>query len=125
MVFPREGYGINNREIDVDSVLRIQAEYKNNRCNIRAQARPFLTVPFMAGGRGNPDVESNLLYAEQVRTGKECGTVTEQAFDGAFIPMIPTMARNVQNPNNLITEVASPGWIRGGMPSREYMRGGE
>jgi hypothetical protein len=123
MVYPREGYGINNRAVDVDSILRIQSEYKSNRCNIRAQARPFLTVPYMAGGRGNPDVESTLLLSEQVRNGKECGTVTEKAFDGAFTPMIPTMAQNVQNPVNLITEVAAPGWIRGGLPSREYMRG--
>jgi hypothetical protein len=125
MVYPREGYGLNNRVIDVDSILRQQADYKNNRCNIRAQSRPFLTVPYMAGGMGNTDVESTLLMPEQVRTGKECGTVTEQAFDGAFIPMIPTVAKNIQNPANLISEVASPGWIRGGLSSREYMRGGQ
>jgi hypothetical protein len=125
MVYPREGYGLNNRAIDVDSILRLQSDFKNNRCNIRAQARPFLTVPFMAGGRGNPDVESSLLLSEQVRNGKECGTVTEQAFDGVFTPMIPMMAQNIQNPANLITEVAAPGWIRGGIPSREYMRGNE
>jgi hypothetical protein len=125
MLYPRDGYGYNNNSINVDSILRLQGEYKNNRCNIRAQARPFLTVPFMAGGMGNTDVESSLLMSEQVRAGKECGTVTEQAFDGAFIPMIPTLAKNVQNPENLIPEVASPGWIRGGLSSREYMRGGE
>jgi hypothetical protein len=125
MVFPREGYGLNNRAIDVDSILRLQAEFKNNRCNIRAQARPFLTVPFMAGGMGNTDIESSLLMSEQIRAGKECGTVTEQSFDNVFTPMIPTLAQNIQNPANLIPEVATPGWIRGGLSSREYMRGGE
>lgn len=125
MVFPREGYGLNNRAIDVDSILRLQAEYKNNRCNIRAQSRPFLTIPFMAGGLGNTDIESSLLLSEQVRAGKECGTITEKAFDNAFTPMIPTLAENIQNPANLIPEVATPGWIRGGLSSREYMRGQE
>ena len=122
LIYPREGYGYNNAAIDSDSVLRNQPEFKNNRCLIRSQARPFLGVPYMGGGRGNADVESLLLHSEQVRVGKECGTVTEQQFDGVFTPMIPNLRDNIQNPNNLITEDASPGWIRGGLPSRSYIR---
>jgi hypothetical protein len=122
MVFQREGYGYNNKAIDADSVLRNQPEFKNNRCNIRAQARPFTTVPYMGGGRGNPDVESLLLHSEQVRQGKECGTVTEQQFDNVFVPLIPTVKDNIQNPKNLVEEVAASGWVRGGLPSRAYIR---
>lgn len=62
LIYPREGYGLNNRSIDADSILRNQPEFKNNRCIIRNQARPFSTVPYMGGGRGNPDVESLLLH---------------------------------------------------------------
>jgi hypothetical protein len=113
IVYPREGFGFNNKEIDADSVLRNQPEFKNNRCNIRPQARPFTTVP---------DVESLLLHAEQVRQGKECGTVTEQQFDGIFVPLIPTVKDNIQNPKNLVQEVAASGWVRGGLPSRAYIR---
>ena len=122
MLYPREGFGLNNASIDSDSVLRNQPEFKSNRCLIRAQARPFLSVPYMGGGRGNPDVESLLLHSEQVREGKECGTITEMGFDGVFTPMIPNLKENIQNSNNLITEDASPGWIRGGLPSRAYIR---
>lgn len=122
LIYPREGYGYNNAAIDADSFMRNQPEFKSNRCNIRSQARPFLTVPFMAGGRGNPDVESLLLHSEQVRVGKECGTVTETAFDGVFTPMISSLKQNIQNPKHLIPEVAAGGWIRGGIPSREYIR---
>jgi hypothetical protein len=122
MLYPREGFGLNNASIDSDSVLRNQPEFKSNRCLIRAQARPFLSVPYMGGGRGNPDVESLLLHSEQVREGKECGTITEMGFDGVFTPMIPNLKENIQNANNLITEDASPGWIRGGLPSRAYIR---
>lgn len=121
IVYPREGFGLNNKSIDADSVLRNQPEFKNNRCNIRAQARPFLTVPFMGGGRGNPDVESILTHSEQVRQGKEAGTVTEKQFD-TFVPLIPSIRDNIQNPKNLINEVADAGWVRGGLPSRSYIR---
>ena len=52
LIYPREGYGLNNKSIDADSILRNQPEFKNNRCIIRNQARPFMTVPYMGGGRG-------------------------------------------------------------------------
>jgi hypothetical protein len=122
LIYPREGYGLNNRSIDADSILRNQPEFKNNRCIIRNQARPFATVPYMGGGRGNPDVESLLLHSEQVRQGKECGTVTEEFFDQQYTPLIQTVKENIQNPKNLVPEVAANGWIRGGIPSRSYIR---
>jgi hypothetical protein len=122
LIYPKEGYGYNNKEIDVDSVLRNQPEFKNNRCNIRPQARPFLSVPYMGTGRGNPDVESLLLHSEQVRQGKECGTVTEEFFTQQYTPLIPTVKQNIQNPKNLVPEVAAPGWIHGGIPTRSYIR---
>jgi hypothetical protein len=122
LIYPREGYGFNNKAIDADSILRNQPEFKNNRCIIRSQARPFLSVPYMGTGRGNPDVESLLLHSEQVRQGKECGTVTEETFEGQYTPLIPSVKENIQNPKNLVPEVAANGWIRGGIPSRSYIR---
>jgi hypothetical protein len=76
----------------------------------------------MGTGRGNADVESMLIHSEQVRQGKECGTVTEQAFDGVFEPLIKPVRENIQKPEHLVTEVAAKGWIRGGIPSRQYLR---
>ena len=122
LIYPREGYGLNNKSIDADSILRNQPQYKNNRCIIRAQARPFSTVPYMGGGRGNADVETLLQHSEQVRQGKECGTVTEEFFTQQYTPLIPSVKANIQNPKNLVPEVAASGWIRGGIPSRSYIR---
>lgn len=122
LMYPREGFGLNNAKVDSDSMLRNETSFKSNRCQIRAQARPFLTVPFMGGGRGNPDVESLLIHSEQVRQLKECGTVTEQPFTQVFTPLVPKLAAEIQNPKNLVPEVAAAGWIRGGIPSRAYMR---
>jgi hypothetical protein len=76
----------------------------------------------MGTGRGNSDVESLLIHSEQVRQGKECGTVTEQSFDGVFEPLIKNVRENIQNPQHLVTEVAAKGWVRGGIPSRQYLR---
>lgn len=122
LIYPREGYGWNNASIDADSVIRNQPGFKNNRCQTRAQARPFLSVPYMAGGRGNQDLETLLQHSEQVRMGKECGTVTEQFFPQQFTPMIPILKDNIQRPSNLVEEVAAPGWIHGGIPTRSYLR---
>ena len=76
----------------------------------------------MGTGRGNSDVESMLLHPEQVRQGKECGTITEQSFDGVFEPLIQTVRDNIQKPEHLVQEAAANGWIRGGIPSRAYVR---
>lgn len=122
VTYAREGYGSNNADIDYESMLKNQPEFKNNRTLIRSQARPFLSVPFMGTGRGNSDVESMLLHSEQVRQGKECGTVTETSFDGVFEPLIKVVRDNIQDPKHLVTEVAANGWIRGGLPSRAYAR---
>jgi hypothetical protein len=122
LIYPREGYGYNNASIDADSILRNQIAFKNNRCLIRPQSRPFLSVPYMAGGNPSRDVESLLLHSEQVRMGKECGTVTEQFFPQQYTPMIPILRENVQNPKNLVPEVAASGWVHGGIPTRSYLR---
>ncbi len=36
--------------------------------------------------------------------------------------MIPSVADTISNPANLVEGVASRGWIRGGLPSRELVR---
>jgi hypothetical protein len=119
----REGFGYNNREIDNDSRLRNDAtQAGRQRCPLHVQSRPFATVPFMGNGRGNPDVESSLIYAEFARVERPCGTVTETFFDGQFTPLVPHLARHIQNPKNLVPEVASAGWLRGGLPSRQFVR---
>lgn len=122
LVYPREGYGFNNASINADSILKNQPGFNSKRCNTRSQARPFLAVPYMGTGRGNSDVESQLIHAEFSRMGKACDTVTEKTFTNQYTPMIPSLAKSIQNPNYLIPEVAAPGWVRGGIPSREYIR---
>jgi hypothetical protein len=40
LLYPREGYGLNNASVDADSMLRNESSFKSNRCQVRAQARP-------------------------------------------------------------------------------------
>lgn len=122
LIYPRDGFGLNNASINSDSVLRNQPGFMSKRCNIRPQTRPFLSVPFMGRGRGNQLIESQLQHSEFSRLGKACDTVTETFFPQQYTPMIPSLARSIQNPKNLIPEVAADGWIRGGIPSREFIR---
>jgi hypothetical protein len=119
----REGYGYNNKEIDMDSKLRTNPTQEGRlRCPLHLQSRPFATVPYMGRGRLNADVESGLIYSEFARVERPCGTVTETFFDGQFYPLIPHLAQHVQNPANLIPEVAAAGWVRSGIPSRQFIR---
>lgn len=112
--------------IDDESILRnhtIQThDLKQSHARSRPQPRPFATVPFMGGGRGNPDVESGLIHPEGVRCGAECGGSVAEAAWPVFTPLIPKLAANIQNPKNLVQEAAAPGWIRSGLPSRQYAR---
>ena len=36
--------------------------------------------------------------------------------------LVPSLKESIQNPHNLIEDVASNGWIRGGIPSRDLSR---
>ena len=119
----REGFGLNNIEIDADSKLRNETtQAGRQRCPLHVQSRPFATVPFMGNGRGNPDVESSLIYSEFARIEKPCGTVSETFFTNQFTPLVPHLAEHIQNPKNLVPEVAASGWVRGGIPSRQFIR---
>jgi hypothetical protein len=119
----KEGFGFNNMAIDQDSRLRNEAQQAGRqKCPLHLQSRPFATVPFMGNGRGNSDVESSLIYAEFARIERPCGTVTETFFDNNFTPLVPHLAAHIQNPANLVPEVAANGWIRSGIPSRQFVR---
>lgn len=118
-----EGYGWNNRAMDEDSRLRINATQEGRfRAPLHVQSRPFATVPYMGKGKGVPDIESSLIYADWARISRPCATVTETFFANQFTPLVPHLAAHIQNPANLIPEVASPGWLRMGVPTRAFVR---
>ena len=119
------GYGWSTAQINADSLLRNHAVQTNSPhapIRARTQARPFITVPYMGRGKGDAEWESRLQQSTWVRTDKSCGTISDATYENQFTPMIPYVAQNVQNPVHLIPEVASAGWVRSGIPSRQWVR---
>ena len=77
----------------------------------------------MGRGESNPILESRVQQGDMVTNKKSITTVTEQNF-GPYknYPLLPEISATVSNAANLVEEVADSGWIRGGLPSREYAR---
>lgn len=122
-ILGREGFGVNKERIDADSRFKNeQVIGGRQRCPLHVQSRPFATVPYMGNGRGNADIESSLIYSEFARVDRPCGTLSETFFENQFVPLVPHLANHIQNPSNLVPEVAESGWIRGGIPSRQFIR---
>jgi hypothetical protein len=120
----RDGYGWTSVEgcnIDDDSRIRNARNLTNLRYIQQLYARPYKTVPYMGRGHTDSVLESVLLTGEDTSQKKQCNTLSGIFID-RFVPMVPCLAQNVQNPEHLVQEVASKDWIRGGIPSRDIVR---
>ena len=71
-----------------------------------------------AGGERSPAC----LHDIEILPAPPASVEIQERFDGVFVPLIPSVKNNIQKAENLIPEMASPGWIRGGLPSRSYIR---
>lgn len=125
-IYHRDGYGYTSMfgcNIDDDSKMRngsIITHQGNSK--IQLFARPYLSVPFMGRGIGNSCTESELITGDQTGIKRQCNTLSEINIPNYFTPLVPCLEHNVQNPKHLITESASKGWVRGGVPSRQIVK---
>jgi hypothetical protein len=120
----RDGYGwtsVDGCNIDADSSIRNANNLTNMRYIQQLYTRPYATVPYMGRGSGNSVLESVLQTGEDTSQKKQCNTLSGIYID-RFVPMVPCLAQNVQNPVHLVEEVAATDWIRGGIPSRDIVR---
>ena len=105
------------------SKLLIDKNLLHDKGKISLQERQYLTIPYLGKGKVETDLETKLRTGAQETHRKTATKLSERSFIPLQnTPMIPEVASKIQNPSNLIEGAASSGWIRGGLPSREYAK---
>jgi hypothetical protein len=117
------GLGAGGCNVDDSSRLLIGTVQTHPRCRIDLFQRPFATVPFLGRGSVNPILEAQIQQGELLTNKKTVTKLSEKShLKYRTTPLIPEVKKTIQNPSNLIEGMASDGWIRGGVPSRELTR---
>ncbi len=117
------GMGANGCNVEENSKLLIGGLNTHPKCRIDLFQRPFATIPYLGRGSVDPVVESQILQGDSITNRRSVTHLTEKSFlKHHNTPLIPEVKESIQNPNNLVEGVASKGWIRGGVPSRELTK---
>jgi hypothetical protein len=68
-------------------------------------------------------MESQIQQGEQIVNKKSINTLAETSYIKYHqTPLLPAIQQRINNPANQIENIASDGWVRGGLPSRELTR---
>ncbi len=117
------GMGAGGCNVDDSSSLLIGGIQTNPKSRIDLFGRPFATVPYLGRGSVDPILESQIQQGEAVTNKRTVTRLTEKSqLKYHTTPLIPEVKKNIQNPTLMIEGMASEGWIRGGLPSRELTR---
>lgn len=109
-------YGCNE---DHYKALRIDTLNVTPRTKLMLNKRPYLTVPYLGKGVFNPDLHSKMRVGDPINRNVEpLNTNTTHNIEN--YPFIPIVKDTVSNPDNYLVE--SEGWVRGGIPSRDFYR---
>jgi len=115
--------GAGGCNINSSSQLQIGTIQTHPRCRIDLFHRPFATVPYLGRGSVNPVMESQIQQGEQIVNKKSTNPLAEKSFIKYHqTPLLPAVQQRIDNPAHQIESVASDGWVRGGIPSRELTR---
>jgi hypothetical protein len=115
--------GAGGCNINDNSKLTIGTIQTHPKCRIDLFHRPFATVPFLGRGAVNPIMESQIQQGEQIVNKKSVNPLTEKSYiKYHHTPLLPNIKNRIENPSFSVEGVASEGWIRGGVPSRELTR---
>ena len=115
--------GAGGCNINDSSKLQIGSIQTHPRCHIDLFQRPFATVPYLGRGSVNPVMESQIQQGEQIVNKRSINNLSEKSYIKYHqTPLLPAVQQRINNPANQIESVASDGWIRGGVPSRELTR---
>lgn len=112
-------YDINGLNINNSTSLR-NGTVENTTFKKELDTRLFPGAPLMSNGQSilkNPDLSSRLKYGEDTRISKSSNIASSYSVNN-FIPLVPNIANNIQNPDHIIPTY----WVRGGMSSRSVVR---
>ena len=114
--------GVGGCNIDENSNL-FHSLLSKPACKISLMQRPFSTVPFLGKGPGDVMLESKIQNGEWMTDKKSIGTTSETShIKYRNYPLLPALQATITNPANLVEGDAAEGWIRGGLPSRDFTR---
>jgi hypothetical protein len=109
--------------VDESSKLLIGSLQTHPRCRIDLFQRPFATVPYLGRGSVDPVLEAQIQQGELLTNKKSVNNSSEKSYiKYQNTPLLPSVKDRVTNPSYCVEGVASDGWIRGGVPSRELAR---
>ena len=114
------GSSVGGGVIDVNSTLLINAKQDRSLERLNLEQRPFVTVPYLGRGSGDPTIESQLQQGEVTMGLKSTNTIMDKSFmNYTLYPTDSQMKERVQNPAYSVEESALNGWVRGGASTRE------
>ncbi len=115
--------GAGGCNINDSSNLLIGSIQTAPKCKIDLFHRPFATVPYLGRGSVNPVMEAQIQQGEQIVNKRSVNTLSEKSYIKYHqTPLLPAVQERINNPAHQIENVASDGWVRGGVPSRELTR---
>ena len=124
-IFYQGGYnsGAGGCNIDDNSNLMIGSIQTNPKCRIDLFQRPFATVPYLGRGSVCPILEAQIQQGETITNKRSVTQLTEQSYlPYNQTPLLADIKERMTNPAYSVEGVASQGWVRGGVPSRELTR---
>jgi hypothetical protein len=124
-VFYSGGHSMGSGGCNVDDSSRLQIGtiQTHPKCRIDLFHRPFATVPFLGRGSVNPAMEAQIQQGESLVNKRSVNNLSEKSYvKYAQTPLLPSVKEQMSNPANFVEGVASQGWVRGGVPSRELTR---
>jgi hypothetical protein len=115
--------GAGGCNVDDSSQLQIGTIQTHPKCRIDLFHRPFATVPFLGRGSVNPAMEAQIQQGESLVNKRSVNNLSEKSYvKYTQTPLLPSVKEQMSNPANFVEGVASQGWVRGGVPSRELTR---
>jgi len=93
------------------------------RCRIDLFHRPFATVPYLGRGSVDPVMEAEIQQGDMSTNKRSINKLAEKSYiPYSNTPLLSDVRDRMTNPAYSVEGVASQGWIRGGVPSREATR---